>query len=128
MSWTVDTILKKSNPPPDRPYTPPITEGMTRKGGRNQGPSQIKVRPPAPGKVNVMSDKINTSNWESAGRNLKYTTIDNVLHIAVPIDPKSVASAPASSSGKSKSIGSTLGNVGVTGTEVKFGVNVYTKA
>lgn len=56
MAWTVDTIVKKSTPPPDKPYVPPITEGMTRKGGRNQEPSQIKQRPAKPGKVQAMSD------------------------------------------------------------------------
>lgn len=29
----------------------PITEGMVRKGGRNQEPSQIKKRPPPPGAI-----------------------------------------------------------------------------
>lgn len=120
MSWNADTIVKKS--------TPPLTEGMVRKGGRNQGSSQVKERPAAPGKTKAMSDdNIDTSSWETVGRNLRFATIDGTLFIAVPIDEKSIKGAPVSASGKSKVIGSTLGNVGVTGSEIKFGVNVYTK-
>lgn len=37
--------------PPRYDRVPPITEGYVVKGGRNQGPSQITVRPPAPGAI-----------------------------------------------------------------------------
>lgn len=48
-SWNADTIMKKSNPPPmKKASTPPLTEGKVVKGGRNQGPSQVKERPAAP--------------------------------------------------------------------------------
>lgn len=66
-----------------------------------------------------------TSSWKSAGRNIKYQTLDGLLFIAVAIDPTTLAASPASMSGKSKSVGSTLGNVGLDGTAIKFGVNVY---
>lgn len=67
-----------------------------------------------------------TTAWQSAGRNIKFQTLDNMLFIAVPIDDNSISAAPASGSGKSKSVASTLGNVGIPGTAIKFGVNVYT--
>jgi hypothetical protein len=69
-----------------------------------------------------------TTTWSTAGRNIRFTTIDNVLFIAVDTRPTTIAAAPQSASGKSKSVGSTLGNVGVPGTPLKFGVNVYTPA
>lgn len=41
--------------------TPPLTEGFVVKGGRNQGPSQIKDRPAAPGAI--MMTKQNLLYW-----------------------------------------------------------------
>lgn len=67
-----------------------------------------------------------TNGWLNAGRNVKFTTLDNMLFIAVPIDDKTINAAPVSGSGKSRSVGSTLGNVSIPGTTVKMGVNVYT--
>lgn len=37
--------------PDEKGSSPPITEGMIVKGGRNQGPSQIVNRPPAPAPI-----------------------------------------------------------------------------
>jgi len=68
---------------------------------------------------------VDTSAWKSAGRNLKYTTLDGMLFIAVPITNDVINASPVSASGKSKSVGSTLGNVGIDGFPIKFGVNVY---
>lgn len=67
---------------------------------------------------------VDTSSWKSAGRNVKFTTIDGMLFVAVDIRDTTIAAAPASGSGKSKSIGTTLGNVAVAGS-VKMGLNVY---
>lgn len=72
------------------------------------------------------SPTVDTSSWQTAGRNVKFTTLDGLLFIAVPIDAASIAASPVSGSGKSKSVGSTLGNVAIPGTAVKMGVNVYT--
>lgn len=69
---------------------------------------------------------VDTSAWQSAGRNVKFHTLDGLLFIAIPINDAAISSAPASASGKSKSVGSTLGNVAIPGTPLKFGVNVYT--
>lgn len=68
---------------------------------------------------------VDTTAWSNAGRNVKFTTLEGMLFIAVPIDDKTQAASPVSGSGKSKSIGSTLGNVGLPGSAIKFGVNVY---
>lgn len=67
-----------------------------------------------------------TTGWSKTGRNISFTTLDGVLFIAVPISDVAIASAPSSASGKSKSLGSTEGNVTVPGTAIKMGVNVYT--
>lgn len=68
---------------------------------------------------------IDTSKWNKDGRNVMHTTLDGFLFIAVPISDAAIAAAPASKSGKSKSVGSTEGNVPVPGTGLKFGLNVY---
>lgn len=66
------------------------------------------------------------SAWSQAGRNVRFTTLDGMLFVAVAIDEKTIAASPISGSGKSKSVGSTLGNVAVDGTKIKIGVNAYT--
>lgn len=68
------------------------------------------------------------TTWTKAGRNIKFAAIDGMLFIAVPIDEKTVAASPMSGSGKNKSVGSTLGNIGLDNSPVKFGVNVYAPA
>lgn len=65
------------------------------------------------------------TTWTAAGRNVKFTTLDNMLFIAVAIDAATINASPTSGSGKSKSVGSTLGNVAIPGLPTKFGVNVY---
>jgi hypothetical protein len=69
-----------------------------------------------------------TSAWTTAGRNVRFTTMDGMLFVAVDISDKVVAASPTSGSGKSKSVGSTLGNVAIPGTAIKLGVNAYTPA
>lgn len=66
-----------------------------------------------------------TSKWTPTGRNVRFTTIDGLLFIAVDIREQTIANSKASASGKSKSIGSTEGNVAIPGSPVKMGVNVY---
>jgi hypothetical protein len=66
------------------------------------------------------------SAWQSAGRNVKFTSLDGFLFIAVPITNEAIAASPLSASGKNKSVGSTEGNVNLPGTAIKFGVNVFT--
>lgn len=46
--------MKDVTPPKKKDAAPPITEGMVRKGGRNQGPSQVKERPAAPQPMNAL--------------------------------------------------------------------------
>jgi len=67
-----------------------------------------------------------TASWQTAGRNVRYTTLEGMLFIAVPITDDAIKASPTSKSGKSKSVGSTEGNVTIAGTNVKMGVNVYT--
>jgi hypothetical protein len=71
------------------------------------------------------SNGMDTTAWASAGRNVRFTTLDGVLFIAVDVRETTIAASPVSGSGKSKSVGSTLGNVAVPGSPVKLGVNVY---
>lgn len=53
-----DHPMKDVTPKKAKAETPPITEGMTRKGGRNQGPSKIKVRPAAPAPITPKSKAV----------------------------------------------------------------------
>lgn len=76
--------------------------------------------------ITITPNTLDTSAWQTAGRNVKFHTFENFLFIAVPISDAAISAAPASASGKSKSVGSTLGNVAIPGTPLKFGVNVYT--
>jgi len=71
------------------------------------------------------TDQIDISTWQDAGRNMKFMTLDDVLFIAVPIDSATIDTSPLSASGKSRSVGSTEGNVTIPGTKLKMGVNVY---
>lgn len=135
MSWNADTIVKKSTPPSkvkERPAAPgkmkTISDNIDTSSWETVGSSKVKTVSSKVKERTAMSDnKIDTSSWETVGRNLRFATIDGTLFIAVPIDEKSIKGAPVSATGKSKVIGSTLGNVSVTGSEIKFGVNVYTK-
>lgn len=68
---------------------------------------------------------VDTATWTAAGRNIRYTVESGLLFIAIPIDDATIAKAPMSGSGKSRSVGSTEGNVSVAGTSVKIGVNAY---
>lgn len=49
-------------------FVRPLTEGMVRKGGRNQGPSQVTVRPPPPGPSTVSKGGTPRSVGEVFGR------------------------------------------------------------
>lgn len=71
------------------------------------------------------STKPDTSAWASAGRNVRFQTLEGMLFIAIDVSEGVLKAAPASGSGKSKSVGSTLGNVAVPGTPIKIGVNAY---
>lgn len=53
-----DHPMKDVTPKKAKAETPPITEGMTRKGGRNQGPSKIKERPAAPAPITPKSKAV----------------------------------------------------------------------
>lgn len=66
------------------------------------------------------------TTWASAGRNVRFITMDGLLFIAVDISKPVIDASPVSGSGKSRSVGSTLGNVAIPGTLAKLGVNVYT--
>lgn len=80
----------------------------------------------APKTAPIAAPTVDTSKWSAAGRNVKFTTLEGMLFIAVPITPETIAASPTSKSGKSKSVGSTEGNVSIPGTLIKMGVNVYT--
>lgn len=73
-----------------------------------------------------LSTSPDTSTWEKAGRNIRFTTLDKFLFIAVPIDDATINASPKSASAKSISVGTTNGNVPIPGTALKMGVNVYT--
>jgi hypothetical protein len=75
-------------------------------------------------KTTTTTPGVDTSTWKAAGRNVRYTTQDGMLFVAVDIRDTTIAAAPVSGSGKSKSIGTTLGNIAVAGS-VKMGLNVY---
>lgn len=49
MKRVVKVVYKRKHRRPI--YTAPLVEGYVVKGGRNQGPSQIKERPAAPGAI-----------------------------------------------------------------------------
>lgn len=58
--------------------------------------------------------------------NVRYLVADGILFIAVPVDEKALAAARPSTSGKNKTVGSTLGNVGIPNIPgMKLGLNVY---
>lgn len=73
----------------------------------------------------VATATIDMTQFTNAGHNVKMRVVDNILFVAIPIDDKTVAASRPSMSGKSRTIGSTLGNVTVPGTAIKLGVNVY---
>lgn len=74
----------------------------------------------------VATSAIDTSKFTSAGMNVKFTVLDNILFIAVPVGPDAISKARPSTSGKNKTLGSTLGNVNIPGLPIKLGLNVYT--
>lgn len=76
-------------------------------------------------KTPTATPTVDTSKWTIAGRNVRYTTMDGLLFIAVAVDDKTIAASPTSKSGKSKSVGSTEGNISIAGTSIKVGVNAY---
>lgn len=74
------------------------------------------------------STKPDTTTWATAGRNVRFQTLEGMLFIAVDISAPVIAAAPLSASAKSRSVGTTLGNVAIPGTNAKLGLNVYTPA
>lgn len=80
----------------------------------------------APKNTATTSTMPDMSKWATAGRNVRFQTLENMLFIAVDISEPVVSASPVSASGKSKSVGSTLGNVAIPGTKIKVGVNAYT--
>lgn len=61
----------------------------------------------------------------SLGRNINAHMDGDNLHIIVPLSADVIANAPLSGSGKSRSVATTNGNVGIPGTSVKLGLNIY---
>lgn len=53
-----DHTMKDVTPKKAKSEAPPIIEGMTRKGGRNQGPSKIKKRPATPAPITPKSKAV----------------------------------------------------------------------
>lgn len=80
----------------------------------------------APKTPATTTTKPDTAAWATAGRNVRFQTLDGMLFIAVDISEAVIKASPNSGSGKSKSLASTLGNVAIPGTAIKLGVNVYT--
>ena len=74
---------------------PPITEGMVRKGGRNQGPSQVKARPAAPGAINRPKGSPPPDKTDAHDRKPKQSMAE-----------KRMASARAADKAKSKAVAS----------------------
>lgn len=72
------------------------------------------------------SGAIDISKFASVGENIKTLVTDGFLFIAVAVTPEVINAARASASGKSKTVGSTLGNVAITAVPgLKIGVNAY---
>lgn len=69
---------------------------------------------------------IDMTKFAEVGENIKTMVLDNVLFVAINIDPTVIAQARPSASGKSKSVASTLGNVAILSVPgLKLGLNAY---
>lgn len=75
---------------------------------------------------------VDTSGWNVAGSNLKMTVLDGYVFLAFPLPTdKSKLPITAGSLGKPKqnrAVASSHGNITVTGTDVKLGLNAFTPA
>lgn len=65
-----------------------------------------------------------TSTWTTAGRNVRFQTLDNMLFIAVDTSKKAFDAVSTVTAKGNKTIASTLGNVPV-GDTLKMGLNIY---
>lgn len=64
-----------------------------------------------------------TSSWKTAGRNVRFHTLDGMLFIAVNTTKKAYDGIAPTAKGN-VTIASTLGNIAVTDT-LKLGLNIY---
>lgn len=71
------------------------------------------------------TNAIDTTKFKTAGVNVSYLVQNDILFIAVPVSAAVISAARPSASGKSRTVGSTLGNVLIDGTTVKLGLNAY---
>lgn len=65
-----------------------------------------------------------TSTWTKHGRNVATQLLDGMLFIVVNTKPTAYANIAPTAKGN-VTIASTLGNVGVDGTTLKLGLNIY---
>lgn len=68
--------------------------------------------------------KPDVSNWTKHGRNVRTQIIDGMLFIAVETVKTAYANIAPTAKGN-VTIASTLGNVGIDGTTLKLGLNIY---
>lgn len=66
---------------------------------------------------------VDTAGWQTAGRNVKFQTLDDVLFIAVNTKADAFKGIPPTAKGN-VTIASTLGNIAVSNT-LKMGLNIY---
>lgn len=71
-------------------------------------------------------EEMANANKRDAGRNIVYERNGDIVTLTIDVSAKAIKAAPVSSSGKSKVIASTNGNIDLDG--VKYGINVYQKA
>lgn len=72
----------------------------------------------------AITTKPDTSTWQTAGRNVRFHTLDNVLFIAVDVSKKAYDAVQNVTEKGNKTIASTLGNIAV-GDTLKMGLNIY---
>lgn len=65
-----------------------------------------------------------TSTWKKLGRNVSTQLLDGMLFIAVKTTKDAYADITPTPKGN-VTIASTLGNVGIDGTNLKLGLNIY---
>lgn len=69
---------------------------------------------------------VDISKFSTNGQNVRTMVADGFLFIAIKIDPETIKASRPSASGKSLTVGSTLGNVTVAEVPgLKIGVNAY---
>lgn len=75
-------------------------------------------------KAPTLASTPDTSTWTKHGRNVSIQLLDGMLFIAVKTTKDAYANITPTEKGN-VTIASTLGNVGIDGTTLKLGLNIY---